>query len=130
MDPPLRDRKKNIEGQKRNNNPPRGEPSEGNPCTLPTQQQDKEVGKKTSRGVVVGGGLFGVFGSSTHEGVPGVGVAEIFDVCIKNDLVRVHVVPLKDDCESVVLRVESLVAPVGIERSSRVRESVTRAAEE
>jgi len=127
VDPPLRDRKKNTEGQKRNNNPPRGEPSEGNPCTLPTQQQDKEVGKKTSRGVVVGGGLFGVVGSSSHEGVPGVGVAEMVDVCIKNDLVR-DVVALKDGCESVVLRVEALVAPVGDDRSSRGRESATRAA--
>jgi len=59
-------------------------------------------------------------------------VAETVNVSVKNDLVGAHVVALKDCCESVVLRVrvESLVAPVGIERSSRVRESVTRASEE
>ena len=72
--------------------------------------------------------LFGIFGSGTHEGVPCVGVAEMVDVGVKNDLVRVHVVALKDVGESVVLRVEALVAPVGIDRSSRGRESVTRAA--
>ena len=41
---------------------------------------------------MVGGGLFGVrafgvFDSSVHEGWPGVGVAEMVDVGIKNDLV-------------------------------------------
>jgi hypothetical protein len=70
--------------------------------------------------------------------VPGVGVAEMVmmmsfncscnDVGVKNDLVRAHVVALKDVCESVVLRVEALVAPVGVDRSSRGRESATRAA--
>jgi hypothetical protein len=49
------------------------------------------------------------------------------DVDVKNDLVRVHVVDLKDVCESVVMRVEALVAPVGIDRSSHGRESATRA---
>jgi len=61
------------------------------------------------------------------SGVPSVGVAEIVDVGVKNDLVRVHVVTLKDDCERVVLRVEVLVSPVGVDRSSCVRESATRA---
>ena len=49
------------------------------------------------------------------------------DVGVKNDLVRVHVVALKDVGESVVLRVEALVTPVGIDRSSSGRESATRA---
>ncbi len=49
------------------------------------------------------------------------------DVGVKNDLVRAHVVALKDIGESVVLRVESLVMPVGVDRNSRGRESVTRA---
>ncbi len=84
-----------------------------------SQQQDKETTKK-SRGVVVGGGLFRVFGRSAHEGVNSVGVAEIVDVGVKNDLVRAHVVALKDDCESVVLRVEVLVSTVGVDRSSCV----------
>jgi hypothetical protein len=48
------------------------------------------------------------------------------DVGVENDLVRTHVVTLKDDCESVVLRVETLVAPVGVDRSNRGRESATR----
>jgi hypothetical protein len=52
------------------------------------------------------------------------------DVGVKNDLVRAHVVALKDDCERVVLRVETLVAPVGVNRSSSGRESATRAAGE
>ena len=50
------------------------------------------------------------------------------DVGVKNDLVRAHVVALKDSGESVVLVVETLVTPVGVDRSSRSRESVTRAA--
>jgi hypothetical protein len=50
------------------------------------------------------------------------------DVRVKNDLVRVHVVLLKDDCESVVLVCEDLVTPVGVDRSSRSRESATEAA--
>jgi hypothetical protein len=50
------------------------------------------------------------------------------DVGVKNDLVRSYVVALKDDCESVVLRDEALVAPVGVDRSSSGRESETRAA--
>ncbi len=63
-----------------------------------------------------------------HEGVPSVGVAEIVDVVVKNDLVRAHVVALKDGCESVVLRVETFVAPAGVDRSSSCgRQSVTRA---
>jgi hypothetical protein len=50
------------------------------------------------------------------------------DVIVKNDLVGAHGVALKDGCESVVLRVEALVSPVGVDRSSRGRESATRAA--
>jgi hypothetical protein len=49
------------------------------------------------------------------------------DVGVKNDLVRSHVVTLKDSSKSVVLRVEALVAPVGVDRSSRSRDSTTRA---
>ena len=63
-----------------------------------------------------------------HEGRPGVGVAETVDVGIKNDLMRAHVVVLKDGGESVVLVVEALVTPVGVDRSSSGRESVRRAA--
>ena len=59
--------------------------------------------------------------------MPCVGVAETVDVIVKNDLVRAHVVALKDISESVVLRVESLVMPVGVDRNSRDRESATRA---
>jgi hypothetical protein len=99
-------------------------PPKENPCTLPTTRQRS---RKKSRRVVVRGGLFGVFGSGTHEGVPGVGVAETVDVSVKNDLVRAHVVALKDGGESVVLLLETLVAPVGVDRSSRGRESATRA---
>ena len=62
-----------------------------------------------------------------HEGWPCAGVAKVVDVCVKNDLVRAHVVALKDGGESVVLRVEALVASVGVDRSSRGRESATRA---
>ena len=54
-------------------------------------------------------------------------MAETVDVIVKNDMVRAHVVVLKDCCESVVLRVEALVTPVGVDRSSRGRESATRA---
>ena len=50
------------------------------------------------------------------------------DVRVKNDLVRVHVVLLKDDGESVVLVCEALVTPVCVDRSSSSRESATRAA--
>ena len=63
-----------------------------------------------------------------YEGWPGVGVAETVNVGVKNDLVRAHVVALKDGGESVVLGVEALVTPVGVDRSSRSRESATRAA--
>ena len=49
------------------------------------------------------------------------------DVGVKNDLVRAHVVALKDSGESVVLVGEALVTPVGVDRSSRSRESATRA---
>ena len=70
-----------------------------------------------------------MFGSSLHEGWPGVRVAEMVDVGVKNDLVRAHVVALKDSGESVVLVVETLVTPVGVDRSNRSRESATRAAD-
>jgi hypothetical protein len=63
-----------------------------------------------------------------HEGWPGVGVAETVNVSIKKDLVRAHVVALKDGSESVVVVVEALVTPVVVDRSSRSRESATRAA--
>jgi hypothetical protein len=54
-------------------------------------------------------------------------VTEMIDVGVKKDLVRVHVVALKDGGESVVVVVEALVTPVGVDRSSRSRESATRA---
>ena len=54
-------------------------------------------------------------------------MAETVDVVVKNDLVRDHVVALKDICESVVLWVETLVSTVGVDRSSSGRESATRA---
>ncbi len=102
MDPPLRDRKKNTEKDRSETTALQMEsPPKENPGSLPTTRQRS---RKKSRGVVVGGGLFGVFGSGTHEGVPGVGVAETVDVSVKNDLVRAHVVALKDGGESVVLR--------------------------
>jgi hypothetical protein len=63
-----------------------------------------------------------------HEVWPGVGVAETVDVGIKKDLVRAHVVALKDGGESVVLVGEALVTPVGVDRSSRSRERATRVA--
>ena len=44
-----------------------------------------------------------------HEGWPGVGVAETVNVGIKKDLVRAHVVALKDGGESVVLVGETFV---------------------
>jgi hypothetical protein len=50
-------------------------------------------------------------------------------VSVKKNLVRAHVVALKDVGESVVLVVEVLVTPVGVDRSSCSRESVTRAAD-
>ncbi len=56
-------------------------------------------------------------------------MVETVDVSIKNDLMRAHVVVLKDGGEGVVLVVEALVTPVGVDRSSRSRESATRAAD-
>ena len=73
-------------------------------------------------------GVFGELGSSDHEGRPGFGVTEMIDVSVKKDLMRAHVVALKDGGESVVVVVEALVTPVGVDRSSRSRESATRAA--
>ena len=49
-------------------------------------------------------------------------------VGVKKDLVRAHVVALKDGGESEVLVVEALVTPVGVDRSSLSRESATGAA--
>jgi hypothetical protein len=49
-------------------------------------------------------------------------------VSVKKNLVRAHAVALKDGGKSVVVRVEALVAPVGVDRSSRGRKSATRAA--
>ncbi len=66
----------------------------------------RQRSRKKSRGVGVRGGCFGVFGSSLHEGWPGVGVVETVDVIVKNDLMRAHVVILKDGGENVVLVVE------------------------
>ena len=63
-----------------------------------------------------------------HEGWPGIGVVETVDVVVKYDLMRAHVVILKDVVESVVLVGEPLVTPVGVDRSSRSRESAMRAA--
>ena len=63
-----------------------------------------------------------------HEGWPGIGVVETVDVVVKNDLMRAHVVILKDVVESVVLVGEPLVTPVGVDRSTRSRESAMRAA--
>ena len=77
-------------------------PPKENSCTLPTTRQRSR--KKSCR-VVVRGGLFGVFGSRLHEGWPGGRVAEMVDVGVKKDLVRAHVVALKDVVESVVLAV-------------------------
>ena len=59
-------------------------------CTLPTTKTKKEK-KLCIVKVVVRGGLFGEFGSSLHEGWPGV----------QNDLMGAHVVVLKDGGESV-----------------------------
>ena len=61
--------------------------------------------------------------------MPGVEVAKTVDVGVKKNLVRAHVVVLKDGGESVVVVVEALVTPVGVDRSSRSRESATRAAD-
>ncbi len=63
-----------------------------------------------------------------HEGWPGIRVADTVNVWVKKDLVRAHVVALKDGGESVVLVGEALVTSVGVDRSSSSRESVTRAA--
>ena len=60
--------------------------------------------------------------------MPGVGVAEAVDVGVKKNLVRAHAVALNDGCKSVVVRVETLVAPVGVDRGSLGRKSATRAA--
>jgi hypothetical protein len=83
-----------------------------------TRQRNRTKNHAESSSEVVGVGLFGVFGSGTHEGVPGVGVAETVDVSVKNDLVRAHVVALKDGGESVVLRVEALI---GADVAEKVR---------
>jgi len=91
-----------------------------------SQQHDREA-KRLCQLISVGGGLFGELGSSDHEGRPGFGVTEMIDVCVKKDLVRAHVVVLKDGGESVVV-VGALVTPVAVHRSGRSRESATRAA--
>jgi hypothetical protein len=109
-----------------NNSPPDGESYEGKKILYAPKTRQRS--RKKSRGVGVRGGLSGVFGSSLHEGWPGIGVVETVNVSVKNDLMRAHVVVLKDGGESVVLVVEALVTPVGVDRSSRSRESATRAA--
>jgi len=79
-------------------------------CTLPTTKTKKE--KKICRvKVVVRGGRFGVFGSSLHEGWPGVWVVETVYVGVQNDLMRAHVVVLKDG-ERVCLFLEESPKPV------------------
>jgi hypothetical protein len=88
----------------------------------------KKERHKKSRGVIVGGDVLGVVGSSASEGVPGVGVADAVHVSVKKNLVRAHAVAVKDGGKSVVARGEALVAPVGVDRSSRGRKSATRAA--
>ncbi len=55
-------------------------------------------------------------------------MAETVDVGVQNNLMRAHVVALKDGGESVVLVVEALVTPIGHDRSTFSRESATRAA--
>ena len=126
MDPPLRDRKKTQRKTEAKQQSSRWRALRRK-IPVRSQQQDKEAEKK-SRGVGVRGGLFWVFGSSSHEGGPGIGVVETVDVSVKKDLMRAYVVVLKDDGEGVVLVVEALVTPVGVDRSSRSRESATRAA--
>ena len=54
-------------------------------------------------------------------------MAEAVDVSVKKNLVRAHAVVLKDDGKSLVVRVEALVAPVGVDRRSRGRKIATRA---
>jgi hypothetical protein len=51
----------------------------------------------------------------------------MINVCVKKDLVRAHVVALKDGGKSVVMLVEAKVASVGTDRSSRCRKGATRA---
>jgi hypothetical protein len=46
----------------------------------------------------------------------------------KKNLVRAHVIALKDGGKSLVLLVEVLVSPVGVDRSSHGRKRATRAA--
>jgi hypothetical protein len=60
--------------------------------------------------------------------VPDVGVAEAVDVSVKKNFERTHSVALKDGDKNVVLRVEAIVAPEGVDRKGRVRKSATRAA--
>ena len=55
-------------------------------------------------------------------------MVETVDVGVQNDLMGAHVVVLKDGGESVVLVVEALVTPVGVDRGSRGGESATGAA--
>jgi hypothetical protein len=53
-------------------------------------------------------------------------VAEVVNVSVKKNLVSDHAVALKDVGKSVVVRVEALVMPVGVDRSSSGRKSSMR----
>ena len=57
-------------------------------------------------------------------------MTELIDVGVKKDLVRAHVVLLKDCCESMVVVGEALGTPVVVDRSEggRSRQNATRAA--
>ena len=92
-----------------------------------SQQQDREA-KRLCRLICVGERLREELASSCHKGRPCFGVTELIDVCVKKDLVRAHVVALKDVGESVVLVGVALVTPLGVDMSSSSRESATRAA--
>jgi hypothetical protein len=63
-----------------------------------SQQQDREA-KRLCRLIGVGGGIFGELVGSDHEGRTGFVVTEMIDVGVEKDLVRTHVVALKDDGE-------------------------------
>jgi hypothetical protein len=55
-------------------------------------------------------------------------VEETVHVSIKKDLVRAHAVSLKDCGENVVVRVEAIGTPEGVDRKISGRKSTTRAA--
>ena len=55
-------------------------------------------------------------------------MAEIVNVGVKKNLVRDHVVVLKDCGERVVVLVEAVITPVDVDRGSRSGEGATRGA--